>query len=272
MTNESINMRAELFRSIMSQEVPVMENVWFTFMMEDVPVAWREQAVRHRIGTRYGDNYGVDLYAGDDASFWSQSMRIQSMANFANEGKYHIPPTVDAIQGAEAVYASAMGTIEWAYRELVETYNVPMEDARNLIPLGATHRISMTINLRALKGIIGKRGCWILQMGLWGPVIKSMIDELVHKVDPIFRELVEPPCVTAGVFNECKFKLENERRVDGRDDMPICPLYWSSERPELRRDQVPLKHYWSMVDRIPEYAELWRQPDLERDWKWKDRT
>src|SRR5687768_1940276 len=46
----------EWFRGVMEQEIPVMESIVFTFMCEDVPISWREQAVRHRVGVEYGAN------------------------------------------------------------------------------------------------------------------------------------------------------------------------------------------------------------------------
>lgn len=95
--------------------------------------------------------------------FVHNSMRIQSMERFADEGKYHVPDSIATAplqEGvcASAIYVSAMENVQGAYRQLVKM-GIPMEDARNLIPLGATHRIAMSINLQALKHIIGERGC-----------------------------------------------------------------------------------------------------------------
>lgn len=257
----------ELFRAVLDQGIPVAEHISFNFVLEDVPISWREQAVRHRVGTKYGDNFAVDIIPEADLTFWSQSMRIQSMDDFAAEGKYYTPPSVAENPAASQVYNTTMGTIEAGYNTL-RSLGIEMEDARNLIPLGATHRITMTVNLRALVNIVGKRGCWILQSSLWGPVIKGMIAELAAKVDPVFRRLAYPPCIRGGKFVECAFKHENERRVDGRDDMPVCPLYATSERvvEAMSTEQVGMT-----ARRIPEYADLWDQPDLAKTWEWSPR-
>ncbi len=251
-----------LFLRIVDQGIPVGQNIVFNFMLEDVPISWREQAVRHRVGVHFGDNYGVDIIPEmADSAFWSQSMRIQNMSTFADNMQYYIPESLTDDQ--QQSYIWAMDRCQETYAELVES-GVPMEDARNLIPLGATHRISMTVNLNALKHIIGERGCWILQGGMWGPIIKSMVDELAEKVDPVFRRLVRPPCVGAdNCFNGCVYVEENRRRVSGDDALPVCPLFSSSKgyglQPEERAE---------VNKRIPLYADLWNQPNLEETWAW----
>lgn len=263
-----------LFERILDQQIPVAQFINFNFVLEDVPISWREQAVRHRIGVKYGDNYAVDIVPEADISFWSQSMRIQSMDDFASKGKYHTPDSIVKSKADTAglhltaktaldIYVDAMERIEAAYSALVQM-GIPMEDARNLIPLGATHRISMNVNLQALKHIIGERGCWILQGSLWAPVIESMVSELAKKVHPIFRRLVAPPCVSAGAFNSCKFVEENIRRVDGRDALPVCPLYVTERNVKLTTDQIV-----AMEKRIPEYATLWGQPRLGNTYAWE---
>lgn len=262
-----------LFERVIDQQIPVAQFVTFNFVLEDVPVSWREQAVRHRIGVKYGDNYAVDIVPEADISFWSQSMRIQSMERFADEGRYHMPKSIaesDAdvmgfsvtAESAADIYIEAMEAIEGAYIALVGL-GIPMEDARNLIPLGATHRIAMSVNLQSLKHIIGERGCWILQGSLWGPIIESMVAELSQKVHPVFRRLVAPPCVSSNVFTGCKFVEENIRRVDGRDALPTCPLYATEHNPPLTLAQVE-----ATTARIPEYSKLWNQPDLAANWSW----
>jgi len=223
----------DLFRRVIAQRIPIGEHLDFVFMIENVSVSWREQAVRHRIGVspspeRLGADIGLvevdrvpDL---SDSSWWSQSMRIQNMGKFADNEAYRLPATVRGDIGLELMFKRVMKTIQDAYNELVEA-GVPMEDARELIPLGAQHRISWRLNIGALQHIVGKRGCWILQLGIWGPVIRGMISELVAKVDPIFGELVTPPCLDGDKFTGCKYHEECRRRIDGEDALPPCPLH-----------------------------------------------
>lgn len=266
-----------LFQRILDERIPVGEFITFNFILEGVPVSWREQAVRHRVGVKYGPNYGVDVIPEEGASFWSQSMRIQNMGVFADKGAYHLPETIKTGSPEADVFITAMEGIQSAYNELVAS-GVPMEDARQLIPLGATHRIAMSINLAALSHIIGERSCWILQGGLWAPVIASMVNELATKVHPVFRNLVTPPCIASdGSYDTCAYVEENIRRMDGRDQLPVCPMYFQ-ERERLAiatGDLIPVieaAHAEAVKERIPQYAALWDQPQLAETWTWTPRA
>lgn len=226
----------KLFRSVIEQRIPVGESVDFVFMIEGVSVSWREQAVRHRIGvTPSPERLGVDIGMVDvhaipnlaDSVWWSQSMRIQDMGKFADNNGYRVPETLlEHPNSAELLskYTATMEHVQEMYNELVAA-GIPMEDARELIPLGATHRISWRLNISALQHIVSKRGCWILQLGIWGPVIQGMIQELVEKVDPIFGELVTPPCLKGDTFTGCVYHEENRRRYTGDDRHAPCPLH-----------------------------------------------
>lgn len=248
-----------LFWDVLRQHIPVAEHIHFTFMLDGISVSLREQMVRHRIGTKVGDRIGVDMIPDlASSSWWSQSMRIQDMSTFADREMYRIPPTLadsraielsldgrpttrDPDQGnskisARQLFIQTMELIQDAYSALVKA-GVPMEDARELIPLGAQHSISWDINLQALLHVLGKRGCWILQLGIWGDVIHGMVRELAAKVHPMFARIVAPPCIDQdNNFKSCLYRKENERRLpdnDGvvHDQLPPCPLY-------LCRDEV----------------------------------
>lgn len=281
----------KLFRSVIAQRIPIGEHCDFVFMIEGVSVSWREQAVRHRIGTTISpERLGIDIVPDLAASsWWSQSMRIQDMGEFHDKEAYRVPETLFNPDGSDRVvpgghgrlsgldapglYYAAMKQIQDSYRALVAA-GVPMEDARELIPLGAQHRISWKLNIGALQHIIGKRGCWILQLGIWGPVIQGMVSELAGKVDPIFRELVTPPCLDAGSdeFHGCKFHEENRRRYTQDDRLPPCPLHFrnhylpenmalgvemlAASTPEVQsKFRLPMAN--QMNQRALDYSEFW---------------
>jgi hypothetical protein len=186
--------------------------------------------VRHLERSEYVYDITVDEhhnFALDSGVFVHNSMRIQNMGQFATKQKYRLPETVKAA-GSQAIdaYHETMLAIEGTYNELV-ALGVPMEDARELIPLGAQHRISWRLNIGALQHIVGKRGCWILQLGVWGPVIMGMIEELASKIDPIFRDLVKPPCIgDDDGFKACIYMEECRRRIDESDQLLPCPLHF----------------------------------------------
>lgn len=155
----------ELFKAVIAQRIPIGEHIDFVFMIENISVSWREQAVRHRIGVEISpERLGIDIIPNlAKSTWWSQSMRIQNMGRFASNRAYRLPETlagklVDGGVGAECLFHETMLAIEKAYDQLVAA-GVPMEDARELMPLGAQHRISWKLNIGALQHIVGKRGC-----------------------------------------------------------------------------------------------------------------
>ena len=161
-----------LFQKILNQNIPVAENISFTFLIKNDPIAHREQMVRHRIGTSYGDNYGVDIIPDlAKSTWWSQSMRILDCSNFVNNDNYFVPDSIKNDSDALNIYMETLLSIQKGYSDLVKL-GIPLEDARGLMPLHTTMDISWTVNLSSLLHIIGKRSCWILQYGYWGSIIK----------------------------------------------------------------------------------------------------
>lgn len=223
----------KLFRAVIAQHIPIGEHINFVFMLENISVSWREHAVRHRIGTVISpERLGADIVVDKipdlaSSSWWSQSMRIQSMEGFASRGEFRLPQTViDKGKDAELLFKDTMHEVQRAYEALVAA-GVPMEDARELIPIAAQHRISWSLNISSLQHILSKRGCWILQLGIWGPIITGMVKELVKKVHPVFSELVTPPCLSGDDFTGCVYHEECRRRLTGDDALPPCPLHLS---------------------------------------------
>jgi hypothetical protein len=248
-----------LFKAVIAQKIPIGEHVDFVFMLENVSVSWREQAVRHRIGVEISpERLGIDLIPNlAESSFWSQSMRIQNMGEFATNGAYRLPATIKNHEnkGLATIFRKTMGDIEAAYNDMVSS-GIPMEDARELIPLGAQHRISWKLNIGALQHIFAKRGCWILQLGIWGPVIRGMVDELATKVHPVFRELVRPPCLNDSddePYTGCVYMEECRRRLTGDDKLPPCPLHLNYE--EHVETNIPMLA--QMKERAEQYREFW---------------
>lgn len=251
--NPAIETVRSIFEKVVDSKIPVAENIDFIFLLENVSISFREQMVRHRIGVKVGDRIGVDIVPDlADSTWWSQSMRILDMGDFAANGRFHQPEGISEL--AAKRFRTAMRAAEDGYNDLLEL-GVSMEKAREVIPLAATHRISWKLNLSALQHIVGKRGCWILQGDLWEPVIRGMVEELATKVDPYFRTLIAPPCVKNGKFVSCSFKLDNERRVSGEDSIPPCALYLKGEK---KTWEVPSPGAIGRFDEmVVRYESLW---------------
>jgi len=220
----------ELFRKIIQSKIPVSQMIDFVFLLHDVSISFREQMVRHKIGVKVGDRIGSDLAPDlSDSAWWSQSMRVLDMGTFAFDRAYYAPPSIKNKNAATTLLDRAMLDAQIAYNKLVGM-GIPREDARQVIPLGSTHRIVWKLNLSALMHIIGHRACWILQLGFWRPVIEGMIRELCEKVDPVFRDLATPPCLKDEKFAGCLFRLDNEKRLLHEDPLPPCPLWFSHNK------------------------------------------
>lgn len=221
-----------LFQQVIGSKIPVAEMVDFVFLLEGVSISLREQMVRHRIGVKVGDRIGMDIVPDlADSSWWSQSMRILDLREFATEGRYDVPESVRQNHKAYKLYHEAVAAMQRSYSKLADL-GIPLEDARNVIPLAATHRIVWKLNLASLMHIVGKRGCWILQLGLWEPVIRGMVKVLAESIHPVFRRLIDPPCIKKDKFSGCLFCLDNERRIQGEDEIPPCPLYLNNHAQE----------------------------------------
>lgn len=244
----------KLFRAVIAQRIPIGEHIDFVFMLENISVSWREQAVRHRIGAHAGNDVGVDIVPDlAESSFWSQSMRIQDMSAFARNGNYRVPQTIldHPDKTLLQLYRNTMRDIEYAYWAMVRA-GIPMEDAREVMPLGAQHRMSWRLNIGALQHIFGKRGCWILQLGIWGPIITGMVEELATKVHPIFRELISPPCMKGDKYTGCVFQEESRRRYTQDDKLPPCTLHLRQERLPSMTPDPDVEWAMDVIDKTPE--------------------
>lgn len=237
------------FEEIIHDDFPVAENLDFVFLLEHVPVSLREQMVRHRIGHRFGENFGVDIVPGDvQDSWWSQTSRILDMGTFAADEAYFTPDTIDSreceyqppIPGAEKqswqvdeLYQMYMKVTEGTYRALVEA-GIPREDARQILPLAATSRISWKMNYMSMKHIVKRRTCWIAQAGMWAGIVQDMVNELAEKIHPVFRSMAQPPCFKKDNFVGCPFTGDNLNRVRGNEPYPPCPLFLNLHRSEVQ--------------------------------------
>lgn len=299
MSDEDFNRKVmDTFDHVISSAIPVSENLDFIFLIEDMPISLREQIVRHRIGHKFGDNFGVDTIPGSvDSSWWSQSMRILDMGSFADAGDFYVPDTIgdqvlvnpqakgkdmslaeamEQIGTARGVYTELMKAIGQVYRILVDN-GVPPEDARQVIPLAATSRISWKMNYMAAKHVLHRRGCWIAQLGMWRPIVVGMVDQL-SRIHPCFRKLINPPCFSRDEgFEGCPFPADNLKRVQGVEDPePPCPLFLHHHRqlvleslgPKDRKYNPEIGRSWDaseprdrqrFVQLQNEYRSLWQR-------------
>ena len=248
----------ETFQKVLTSAIPVSENINFIFLLENVSISFREQMVRHRVGVKVGERIGMDYFPDvHDSTWWSQSMRVLDMGDFAEKTAYNIPDSIRVNEEALNVLQTQMHCAAQAYRELIKL-GIAAEDAREVIPLATQHRISWSLNLATFAHILSKRSCWILQLGLWEPVLMGMLEELCEKVNPIFSILATPPCMKGDFFKRCCFDFDNEKRCKGEDPLPPCSLYLSHTdvQPENLKEIEDRKDFQKMCLK---YKKFWRR-------------
>ncbi len=161
----------------------VLEHASFTFSIEDISRACSHQLVRHRI-----------------ASYSQQSQR------YTKAKGYIFPHSIADKSGASEIYRRGMEHAWEAYEELVEM-GIEEEDARYVLPSGASTSLIMTINARSLLNFFRLRLCFRSQWEI-RELAELMLRE-VRRVAPSIFEDAGPPCIEG----YCP---------DGYED---CPLY-----------------------------------------------
>lgn len=262
--NEQYRKRVrETFAKVVDSAIPIAENINFVFLLEGVSISFREQMVRHKVGVKVGERLGVDMFPDiHDSTWWAQSMRVLDMGKFVDQNLYRLPDSISADETAKGIYEDGLHIAQQTYSDLLAR-GIPIEDAREVIPLGAQHRVSWGLNLNSVIHVCRKRSCWIPQLGTWEPVIRGMISELVTKVDPYFASIVTPPCIKGNEFTGCVYRLDNERRVAREDPLLPCSLYLAQHANGVKVEEIltpdQLIRYEAMEE---DYKDFWRR-DVE---------
>lgn len=232
-----------IFNECLQYDIPILEFIYFTFLVENCPVSLREQMVRHRIGHKFNNTVVIDHLPNlTDSSFWVQSSswrELDAGKGWASRGEYYEPENIHNGQKMidtrfglitlREYYHRIMELLNQDYMELVK--HVPRVDARNILPLGIHHRLTWTLNFQSLKHIFKRRTCWMTQLSMWGPVIEGMAQAL-RSVDPMLSAITNPPCFKNGKFVDCPFKRDAIERVKGNEPEPPCPLFVHHHKPD----------------------------------------
>lgn len=198
----------DIFYTIVAANIPVAESVRFTFLFQNITVAWREQLVRHRTN-----------------SYWSQSSRARPLGEFFEKHVYWTPEEIADNPLAVTLWDQCMRAVGETYRAL-EHMGISRENARGVLPQYMVHRISMTITLRHLVELVKARTCWIAQSDLWHPMICGMLSEIREKVDSRLANILgSPPCAAGAEYRWCPIGPDNGCRLRGEDPEPPCPLW-----------------------------------------------
>lgn len=253
--SEARKLAKEMVRTIVEDNLPPCELIEFVWGLHNVAIAFREQLVRHRVGTKMGGSDWIwtipDLHT---SSYWVQSSRAINFSDFT----YFMPAAVLRDPKLREEYKEAMEHIREHYKRLL-AMGVPVEDARYILPLGMQHDLVWATNLRSLHHILQARSCWLAQTDLWGPVIQSIARHL-HAVSPLLGVAAKPPCYRRGSFHKCPYLSGVEERIKGADPNPPCPLAMVHEH-TLEPHHDP-KQGWTLLGNDRKLSN-WQAPNEE---------
>jgi len=133
-----------LIRHIMnSGHTSTVEHIFFTFGVEDLSRVALAQLTRHRVGYSYS----------------VQSQRYVKFGSNDKSGGFGVvvPPSIAENSEAEGAYLDILEVIQNGYNKLRDL-NISAEDARMLLPGGATCNLVLSCNLRGALEFYRKRG------------------------------------------------------------------------------------------------------------------
>lgn len=231
-----------LIHKLVHEEVPVVRHLKFTFLLEDMSIAFREQLVR----SQYDD-------------YFIQGGRI---TDYATQLNVDVPPKV----AANEMLANEFDTIIDSIRKFARhasSFGLNPSEYRNIIPVGTLHRGIWTTNLQALMIRFHKRSCWNAQADLWTPVLVQ-VSKILSDLHPAFNRLIRPPCKDIKWYHTgCTVDKIMRERFNRIDPQPPCPIWL------LHDGQRGTREANAMAD-DPRYIN--NRYDLERMWghAWND--
>ncbi len=170
MTEEQIEEILEKIRE--SGHHSVIEHASFTFAIHNVSRSLTHQLVRHRL-----------------ASYSQQSQRYVDIEDFDPV----VPDSITEDEEAEDIFTELMEQIQGTYIELKEKDDVPLEDARYVLPNATRSNIIVTMNARELWHFLSLRCCKRAQWEIREMANRML--ELVKEKAPLIFEGAGAPCV-----------------------------------------------------------------------------
>ena len=157
----------------------------YTFQISGVSRAFTHQLVRTRT-----------------ASFAQEAQRVVDMT----EVEFIMPKTIEHYHAARETYQDEIAAQRGAYQTLVEDYDIPRQDARNLIGTGCLTSIMMKANLRTLHNMAELRLCFRVQSEF--QEVFAAMKKCVVEVHPWAEEFIQVYCVNHGTcafprYTEC---------------------------------------------------------------------
>lgn len=236
----------ETVKNLVDSDLPPLEAVQFTFMVDDVPVAWRDQLVR-----------------GRRAMYWTQTSRTADLSMMDVNVNRSISRVGDE---AVAIYENCVDVIRDAYKKL-QDLGVPGEDIR-LSPASMIQRDYWTINLRELIKVMNKRSDWIAQATMWTPILSEILRKIPRELADLIRDKSCRPNVKISkddrgnlFVSDHHYDIENLDRYEGRDPQPCDPLWLAFKG--YSGQTLDYDEYAHYQDLKSLYISLWSDEYLE---------
>ena len=185
----------------------------YTFQISGVSRAFTHQLVRTRT-----------------ASFAQEAQRVVDMT----EVEFIMPKTIEHYHAARETYQDEIAAQRGVYQTLIEDYDIPRQDARNLIGTGCLTSIMMKANLRTLHNMAELRLCFRVQSEF--QEVFAAMKERVVEVHPWIEEFIQVYCVNHGT---CAFPRYTECPIQR---YTIQGTYLEEIKSQLRIKHSETKH------------------------------
>lgn len=228
---------------LITPSMSLKRHVSLTFVLHDVPVALREQLVRHQSGNH----------------FWVRSSRIDDLS-YAN---YYVPDSLD--DPKKEMLVKYYDTLNSSYRDLLLN-GVDPEDAKMIMPESRLHEMSWTCTLDALTHVTNTRSCWFAQE-FWIDVNSQIKRELAKAVDSsdipldiqklFISSFATPPC-SASCSKDCNISLDMLEKLRGDIKHPVCPIFIKKYSPDNKVMGYPLSaNMYKTEYSFDHFKEIW---------------
>ena len=182
------------------------ENVVFTFIIEEISRSCTHQLVRHRLAT-YGQ----------------RSQRYVNEENFS----YRTPKSIRDNKQANEKYESMMYELNKQYKEFINEFNIPQEDARYILPNSCDSTILVTMNLRELFHFFNLRCCMRAQTEIRN-VANNMLLLIRESISEKLSMFCGPKCYNTKICTQGKMtcgkikeisNIYSNRLLEGINDL-----------------------------------------------------
>lgn len=251
--SELYNDMMRMLKLIMTTpSMALQRHVSLSWLLKDVPVAFREQLVRHQNGHH----------------FWVRSSRVDDLSN----SEYYLPIGLDEDQKDEL--RNFYNELNDKYHDLVHNKGFNPEDAKMIMPESRLHTLAWSCNLQSMKQVLARRSNWFAQE-FWIEILHKLIPQLRGALESMGynNDIVE--IVMSGYGNpdysadptkdDYPIKLDMVEKMHGTYPQPVDPMFLVKYSKDHKVTSYPqtcepykVKQYFEMFRGIwgPEYVKV----------------